>query len=250
MRQELRKESWPNLRDPMSNERERGGEPRLARGEGRRGLANLGNTCFMNSVFQCLSHTPEFKQFLLNAYSSEPSNAQKTDGDSLGKAFSRLLLDLWEEGDEKEGEEEGRTKGDEKNEEEQEYKEKGHENVEGIETSSVAAEKEKQQQKHKTWLDPSAVRRLIGKTAPRFLGQAQQDAQELMAFFLDALHEELVSHPFVNPIGSLSSSSSQLQRKSETVGPVESTYLKGVSQETRKKAEEEWNRKRETTTKA
>lgn len=33
-------------------------------GKGLTGLANLGNTCFMNSTIQCLSHTYEFNNFL------------------------------------------------------------------------------------------------------------------------------------------------------------------------------------------
>ena len=32
--------------------------------KGLTGLANLGNTCFLNSTIQCLSHTYEFNEFL------------------------------------------------------------------------------------------------------------------------------------------------------------------------------------------
>ena len=33
-------------------------------GTGLTGLANLGNTCFMNTAIQCLTHSDEFNKFL------------------------------------------------------------------------------------------------------------------------------------------------------------------------------------------
>lgn len=43
-------------------------------GKGHTGLANLGNTCFMNSTIQCISHSYEFTQLLKNKKESTYNN--------------------------------------------------------------------------------------------------------------------------------------------------------------------------------
>ena len=57
----------------------------MAKMNGLSGLANLGNTCYLNSFLQCLSHTYEFNDYLDNSYSKSDKNILLNEWNNLRK---------------------------------------------------------------------------------------------------------------------------------------------------------------------
>lgn len=110
------------------------------------GLTNLGNTCFMNSSLQCLSHTiPLTDYFLGYNYQNEINqNNPMGTGGKLVTHYAKLVEQMW------------------------------------LPTNNKSVV-----------VNPSSFKEQLSTFAPQFSGYHQQDAQELLAFLLDGIHEDL-----------------------------------------------------------
>ncbi|KAG6908782.1 hypothetical protein DXG01_003311 [Tephrocybe rancida] len=112
---------------------------------GTLGLGNMGNTCFMNSALQCLTHMEELADYFLTGLYEEELNPDNPLGmhGAIAEAFGALLQRIW---------------------------------------ASTGSS---------TSYSPRDFKSQLQRFAPQFSGYQQHDSQELVAFLLDGLHEDL-----------------------------------------------------------
>eukprot|EP01135_Chromosphaera_perkinsii_P004215 Nk52_evm4s272 gene=Nk52_evmTU4s272 len=206
----------------------------LALASGNTGLRNLGNTCFMNSVLQALSHTKQFKMSILGLFRSfdeelEKKNETKTtviEGrshaytDPLVKRMGMLerLRALHRKGtmecfDFISRKESVRNISSQRSSKMpcNSWKANGdaslrsfsrkNSSCEGKEMEHVELGKELYALLRVLWSDkwavvtPNTMMKTVWKLIPQFRGYSQQDAQEFLCEFLDQLERELGSLP-------------------------------------------------------
>ncbi|XP_068172910.1 ubiquitin carboxyl-terminal hydrolase 2-like isoform X2 [Antennarius striatus] len=63
--------------------------------QGLVGLKNLGNTCFMNSILQCLSNTHNLRDYCLHSSHRRDLNNNSRTNTALMEEFAKLLQTMW-----------------------------------------------------------------------------------------------------------------------------------------------------------
>jgi len=142
-------------------------------GDGIVGLYNMGNTCYLNSSVQCLSHTPVFRDyFTTKAYLNDINTTNPIGHQGrVAQVTAVLVNSLW----------------------------KRFNNVTPHQPRRITAPGS-YAPVNAPALTPKTFKDALGKCNEHFSGNEQHDAQELLAFLLGGLSEDLnliVEKPYI-----------------------------------------------------
>ena len=176
--------------------------------KGISGLYNLGNSCYLNSILQCLLHLPEFIIYMnspklnddleynkkINQILSEDEKQKLELHYKLLNEFEKLLKNIW--------------KGIPPND---------LLNILSINKNNSNNQIENEEEKsnknniiisnnNKYCLDPTDFKKILSEVFPQFVGNYQQDAHEVLTSILDSFH--LALNKTVNESGLLIAASS------------------------------------------
>lgn len=148
-------------------------EQRSNIGDGVVGLYNMGNTCYLNSSIQCISHTPILREYFTSkAYLRDINKANPMGhGGQLAQVSAVLINSLWKRFNQNTPHQPNRIKA----------------------PGSYAMVQAPS-------LTPKTFKESLGKFNEHFAGNEQHDAQELLSFLLEGLSEDLnriVDKPYI-----------------------------------------------------
>ncbi|GAX20611.1 ubiquitin carboxyl-terminal hydrolase 4/11 [Fistulifera solaris] len=128
------------------------------------GLGQLGNTCFMNSSIQCLTHTDPLRKYFLSGDYEVDLNRDNPlgTGGELAQDFAKLVADMWLT-----------------TQRPSLARNYGYNSTFSSDPDSTG-----------NVVYPRNFKYTLGKHAEQFMGYDQHDSQELATYLLDALHED------------------------------------------------------------
>jgi ubiquitin C-terminal hydrolase len=147
---------------------------------GRVGLANLGNTCYLSSILQCiLSITPLSSYFLSQRYLLDVNELNRDGtGGRLVRTFANFVSEI-------------------KLLLLQQYQQQQKQEINGNSESSGFLSYYYPSRKQLSYR-PKGVKDLLGALRSEYIGNAQHDAHELLEFLLDKLHEDVNRNQFAS----------------------------------------------------
>lgn len=128
---------------------------------GKTGLKNLGNTCYMNSILQCLAGTVPFIRFFTCKYQHHKLANHKLNYSYIAGMYKQHINRMNKRGSG------------------------------GILVDSFAHLVREMWSEKYNFISPMSFREVLGRSVPQFKGTDQQDSQEFLVVLMDKLHEDM-----------------------------------------------------------